>query len=235
MAALAGLCAPACADGIQPPASQPRFEAWMGAQAFDRVWSLYTGLTAAPFSGIRQDGLRVRVTGAYSAYRYTTQSGINILGSASLADLLIGYHKQVGPLTLKAFGGLMVADHQLAPDDPAATIRGPGAGAKVALEAWWAVSERAWAALDLSWGSLHDSYGARTRLGWRLVPALSAGVEAEAAGNDDCNIARAGGFLRYEWASGELSLSSDKLLDDARRANLDASVPYAAMTWLTRF
>jgi len=236
-----GLCASAAADGGPAPANAPgapHFEVWAGAQAFDQVWSLYSGLTAAPFGGIQDDGLRLRVAGGHGRYTYAGPQGTKIVGSASFADLLLGFHKQFGPLTLKAFGGLAVADHQLEPDDPGTTIRGPSAGAKIALETWWNMSERAWTSVDLSWGSRHDSYATRARLGWRLVPALSAGLEAEAIGNVACNIARGGGFLRYEWASGELSvsggLSSDTLLDDAS-SGLAGSVPYATLTWLTRF
>jgi len=234
----AGLRTPvAWADGSAPsPAASPgapHFEVWVGAQAFDRVWSLYSGLTASPLGGIREDGLRLRVAGGHSAYSYKNQQGAKIAGSASFADLLIGYHKQLGPVTVKAFGGLMLADQQLEPDDPGRTIRGPGAGAKVALETWWNISERVWTSVNLSWGSRQDNYATRARLGWRAVPALSVGLEAEATGNADGDIARAGGFLRYEWASGELSvsggLSNDKLFDDAARSSLDASVPYATL------
>ena len=50
------------------------------------------------------------------------------------------------------------------------------------------------------------------------MPALSAGLEAGAAGNLECDIVRVGGFVRYELASGEISAfpaaqSNDKLLE----------------------
>ena len=47
---------------------------------------------------------------------------------------------------------------------------------------WWTIGERAWTSLDVSWGSLHDGYAGRGRLGWRLLPLLSVGLEAGAAG-----------------------------------------------------
>jgi len=92
----------------------------------------------------------------------------------------------------------------------------------------------------LSWGTIHDTYGGRGRLGWRLLPTLSIGIEAGAAGNIECDIARAGGFLRYEWAAGEVSASAgwsnDKLLDGTPVAGLaEASTPYASLAWLTKF
>jgi hypothetical protein len=247
----AGVCSQAsAADGAQTTsiAKVPHFELWSGAQAYDHVWSLYSGITAAPFGGIQEDGMRVRAVGGYGAYSYSgpraaglTSQIIKFHGTAPFADLLVGYQMQLGPLTVKAFGGLMAAENRLQPDDPETTIRGPGMGAKVALETWWTMSEQAWSSLDLSWGSLHESYSARARLGWRFLPDLSAGLEAGAAGNVECDIARVGAFLRYEWASGEVSvsggISNDKLLDDAvARASLaHANVPYATFAWLTRF
>jgi hypothetical protein len=249
--AAAGICSQAwAADGAQTTsiAKTPHFELWSGAQAYDHVWSLYSGITVSPFGGIQEDGMRLRAVGGYGAYSYSgpraagpSSQIVKFHGTAPFADLLIGYHMQLGPLTVKAFGGLMVAENRLQPDDPETTIRGSGAGAKVALETWWNMSDRAWSALDLSWGSLHESYAARARLGWRFVPDLSAGLEAGAAGNVEGDVARVGGFLRYEWASGEFSVSggvsNDKLLDDvvASSSLAHANVPYATLAWLTRF
>src|SRR5205807_8263926 len=72
--------------------------------------------------------------------------------------LFRSYHKQLGPLTVKVFAGLMAADNRLSPDDPETTIRGSGFGGKAALEAWWNISDPVWSSLDVSWGSLHDTY-----------------------------------------------------------------------------
>ena len=73
-----------------------------------------------------------------------------------------------------------------------------------------------------------------------VLPALSAGLEAGAAGNVECDIVRVGGFVRYEWASGELSASggvaNDKLLEDGGGpAVAQASTPFVTVSWLTRF
>jgi len=51
---------------------------------------------------------------------------------------------------------------------------------------------------------------------------------------------RLGAFVRYEWASGEFTVSgglaNDSLLADiGNPRTLDASVPYATVSWLTRF
>ena len=124
-------------------------------------------------------------------------------GTGSFADALVGYHQQLGPLTVKVFAGFTAADRQIRPDDPETVIQGPGLGGKMALETWWNLGDAAWTSVDLSWGSLYQSYAARARLGWRLTPALSVGLEAGATGNIECDIVRAGAFVRYELASGE--------------------------------
>jgi hypothetical protein len=224
-----------------------RLELNVGAQAFRHAWSLYSGVTAAPMGGLGEDGLRVRAVGGYGAYSYggrrATGAGSRFAefdGETAFAELLVGYQKQIGSLTLKGFAGPMAAGHRISPDDPETTVRGNGAGAKLAAETWWTISEKAWASVDLSWGTLHGTYAGRTRLGWRLVPVLSVGIEAGAAGNIECDIARVGGFLRYEWAAGEISAtagwSNDKLLDGTPAAGLAAaSTPYATLSWLTKF
>lgn len=230
-------------DGWHPA----RFELGVGAQAFRDAWALYTGVTAAPFGGLGSDGLRLRAVGGYGAYTYSGRRAAGVgsrirefEGETAFADLLAGYQKQLGPLTVKGFAGLMTAGNRITPDDPETAIRGRGLGAKLALETWWTIGEQAWASVDVSWGTIHDTYGGRGRLGWRLLPTLSIGIEAGAAGNIECDIARAGGFLRYEWAAGEVSASAgwsnDKLLDGTPVAGLaEASTPYASLAWLTKF
>ncbi len=227
--------------------SVSHFELWAGAQAFKRAWSLYSGTTVAPFAGIQEDGLRLRVVGGYGAYSYAgpravgvTSQTFNFKGTATFTDALVGYQKQLGPLTVKAFAGLTAAQYRLEPDDPETTVRGPGIGGKAALETWWNISDRAWSSVDVSWGSLHDSYAARARLGWRFLPAFSAGLEAGGAGNREGGSIQLGGFLRYAWESGELSasggLSNDKLWQGIDRPGVaQSSAPFATLSWLSRF
>jgi hypothetical protein len=224
-----------------------RFEFWAGAQAFKHAWSLYTGTTVAPFADIQEDGVRLRVVGGYGAYRYAGPRAVGVSsqivhfkGTVSFSDALVGYQKQLGPVTVKAFAGLTTAQYHVAPDDPETTIRGPGVGGKAALETWWNIADRAWSSVDVSWATLHDSYAARARLGWRFLPALSAGLEVAGAGNREVDTVRAGGFLRYEWTTGELSasggLSNDRLWQGVDRSSVTHSnAPFATLSWLARF
>jgi len=194
-------------------------------------------------------GVRLRLVGGYGADRYSGPralgAGSHIVafkGTGSFADALAGYHQQLGPLTVKVFAGATTADRQIRPDDPETVVRGIGYGGKVAVETWWTLGEAAWTSVDLSWGSLYQSYAGRARFGWRLAPALSAGLEAGAAGNVESEAVRAGAFLRYELTNGEISVSggatNDKLHGNSGGALLSAAqtgTPFAMVSWLTRF
>ena len=213
---------------------------WTGAEVLHRAWSVYAGGTYAPFGSVREDGFRARVVVGYGAYRYAsprwTGASTQVLefhGSASFADLLAGYHKQLGPLTIKILGGLTVADQTV--DDPESLTAGTSAGGKAAVETWWNITDQAWTSVDLSWSTLHNIYGSRARLGWRLSPQLSVGFEGGATGNWEYDTARLGGFVRYEWASGEISLSGGLVSDGPARGWADTHGPFATVNALTRF
>jgi hypothetical protein len=220
-AVVAMTLAPRAAISQTPAASA---EAWAGAEIFGRIWSLYSGTTLAPFGPITADGVRLRAVAGYGDYR---------TGSVGFADLLLGYHAQLGALTIKVFGGAMLANHDAA--SPFSELDGMGVGAKGVMETWWNVTDKVWLNTDVAYGTLHDTYTGRMRLGWRFMPQLSFGLEGGAAGSLETDIARAGAFVRYEWAGGEASLSGgvarqgfDILWDDTTGA-------YATLSILTRF
>src|SRR5262245_37841331 len=147
-AALIGLalCGAAAQAEEAAEAAPPRVETWSGGQVFPHIWSVYGGVTWAPFGSVREDGFRVRGVSGYSNYG---------TGTAAFGDLLLGYHKQLGPVTIKVFGGLTVVSY--APDlsEPWPALTGTEYGARGVLEGWWTISDQAWASLDLSVGSTH--------------------------------------------------------------------------------
>jgi hypothetical protein len=214
----------------------------VGAQAARQAWSVYSGATVAPFGALSEDGLRLRTTGGYGSFRYSglRASGggselVKFRGISSFADLLVGYQRQLGPLTLKLYAGAMAARHAIDPFDPEAQVQGAGVGGKAAVETWWTISDVAWTQFDVSYGTLHESYAGRLRLGWRVAPVLSAGVEAAADGNIDGRSGRVGGFLRYEWAQGEVSASGGLMTDWGDVERVDARGGYATISWQNRF
>ncbi len=207
------------------------WELWSGAEASQEAWSIYSGASWAPFTGIHDDGLRLRVVLGQGDYH---------TGTVTYGDLLIGYHKQLGAFTVKLFGGLAFANH--------ATWEGPYAhsGGKGVLETWWTISDRAWASADVAVSSTRinppsNDYGSRVRLGWRLWPELSVGLEGGAGGPIDAtpappDTARIGGFLRYEWAAGEVSVSGGLAFKEpVPGVHDDGPGAFATVSLLTRF
>jgi cellulose biosynthesis protein BcsS len=252
--AIAELACPVQADTLEQPAQippqpqleTPHLEMWAGGQGFAAEWSAYSGASWAPFGSVCEDGLRLRAvlgSGAYAG------------GRLAFADVLIGYHKQLGPVTLKLFGGLTVADYF--PTEPTSMLEGTALGPKALVETWWTVTDRTWVSLDFAFALPHlhlahidmadevdpyrIDYTGRIRLGWRLWPELSVGVEGGAGGplaptlqtTWQTGAAHAGGFLRYEWATGEVSVSGGVSLGGDEREG--HAHPFGTVSVLTRF
>jgi hypothetical protein len=197
---------------------------WSGGEAQQSIWAIYSGASWAPFAAVQKDGIRVRGVLGYGDYGS---------GMVSFGDLLVGYHKQLGPVTLKVFGGITVTDHR--PDDPMTEVGGTGVGGKAMLEAWWTITDHAWASADLSWGSLHMDYGSRVRLGWRLWPELSAGLEGGSTGTLEHDVTRVGGFVRYEWTGGEVSISGGLAFAGLGHGEDGPPGAFGTVSVLTRF
>jgi len=220
----------AAAHSEEPEAAEPppSIEVWSGGEAFRHVWSVYGGTTVAPFGGVRDDGFRLRGVLGYADYG----KGVTAFG-----DLLIGYHKQLDAVTIKVFGGLTVAEHGSGLGELWLPPQGTEYGGKGVLEAWWHISDQAWASADLSFGSTHMDYGGRIRLGWRLWPELSVGLEGGSGGTAEPDLrdtARIGGFLRYEWAAGEVSISGGWAAEGTWLER-DGPAPFGTVSLLTRF
>ena len=216
-----------------PPPAPASSESWFGAEATANVWSIYSGLTWAPLGSVREDGWRVRLASGYGQYRYRTSidgERQQVHGTAGFADLLVGYHVTTGDLTVKAFAGANFDGHALTPFDPGNPVADRMIGAKAALETWLTLGANDWAALDLSYSVAHASYYSRLRLGHRILPDVSIGLEGGAYGNRASDNARGGGFLRYAWDGGEISASGGVSGDIAK-----PTTPYATLVYLSRF
>lgn len=213
------------------------WETWTGAEATQQSWSLYSGLTIAPFGDIRKPGVRLRSVAGYGRYRYRGNLLINqkveptvFRGVVSFAEVLAGYQFSWGPLTTKLFAGYYMEVRNVLPRDPLSRSQGRTEGVKLALENWLDFGSHWWASLDGSWTSANSSYWSRVRLAYRLWPKLSVGLEAGALGNIEFDAVRAGVLLRYELSNGEVSASGGITGDSAASTN-----PYAGIVWLQKF
>lgn len=237
---------------------QPKIEVSAGVDIGSHVWLAYSGATYSPFGSLYANGFRLRAAGGYGQYSYTGQRRgqyRSFDAMVSYAEALLGYQWQAGALTTKAFAGIASIDHVITPDDPIAygglLTQGLEIGVKGALELWLNLGDDAWSSLDLSWTSAHQTYAGRWRLGYRVLPTLSLGPEFIVNGNaldapsalpdgsfrEELKPAgRIGAFARYEWASGEISLSggigSETLAFDG---DVSLQSAYGTANWLTRF
>jgi Cellulose biosynthesis protein BcsS len=239
-------------------------EVWAGADISQDVWLVYSGVTVAPMSHIHGDGVRMRVTGGYGEYRYSDDRAGDIQtfqAKAHFADVLVGYQKRIGELTAKAFVGIATIGHDIAPFDDQTLAIGDEIGAKGVVELWLNMGDRAWGSLDLSWASAHNTRAARFRMGFRIIHALSLGIEGavnvdaqgecrmQSTNHAGCraqydeadgtatllDYGRGGLFVRYEWQGGEVSLSGGAL-GGGLRGDDDASIdPYMTLNWITQF
>jgi hypothetical protein len=224
-------------DGRVPDSKPPTSEVSAGVDITAHSWSVYSGFTSTFGSSILKDGWRYRITGGYGEYRYTstrwTGSSVIVVpfdGTVTFADILVGYQQTLGTLTIKLFAGAALEDHAITPFDIENRVQGQAWGAKGVIETWLNLGERAFSQLDLGYGTANRSYAGRLRLGYKIWPQLSAGMEAGLAGSDDYGSGRAGAFVRYEAAIGEVSLSAGAAGDRS-----DMTGAYGTVNVLYRF
>jgi hypothetical protein len=235
VAVLAAAEPAAAYDSTSSPALR-QTELFAGVDHAGGPWALWTGVTLAPFGSIRDEGWRLRAVAGGGRYTFTGQafgepSPSRYQGIHIFADALIGYQMQLGPWTAKAFAGIAYKDRVEFSKSTGSVSRVARTGAKLALENWFTLTERAWATLDGNWSSAGQAYWTRGRLGYRIWNDLSIGPEAGASGDDATSRTRFGGFARYAWDRGEVTLSAGVMQD----RDADRSEPYAAVEFLMRF
>jgi hypothetical protein len=219
--------------GYGAPPDAPKMEAWVGATATSDAWSAYTGGTYAPWGSLLEQGWRVRAIAGSGQYR--SGRAPHRYFDSSFADALVGYQVAWGAATLKAFAGVTADMHEAG---------GSAIGVKVVAEAWINITNDDWASIDLAYGNAHETYSARVRLGHRITPNVSLGIEGASLGVSGFNIdtaiyddgkanydgQRAGAFVRYEWKGGEASVSGGLTDDAAHPIGV-----YGTICWLTKF
>lgn len=207
----------------------PYYEVSGGGEVAGPAWSAYSSTTVAlaiwgigASGSIREEGWRLRTGGGYWRYsdrpvRWVPGIGdtrVSLKRSGSFADLLLGYQKSLGALTVKAYAGGIYTNEQWAADGIDDGSPGAALSAKVLVESWLNLTPASFAQLDAGWTSLRDTITARARLGYRVTPALSIGPEAgywsAVDAETDSGVAawRYGAFVRFEWNAGEISVSA---------------------------
>ena len=237
-------------------------EVWAGADVSTNVWLVYSGATVAPFSGIHENGFRLRAVTGYGQYTYTGAAPLNQRYDASTAfgEVLGGYLYRYNSLTVKAFAGVTFIDHDITPFDDENISISAEWGAKGVLEFWYNVSPKIWTSLDIAYTTAHDTGSVRMRSAYRVWPQVSLGIEGginidgqaqckmRMPSQDGCRLSeqdndvkslldfgRTGLFARYEWTGGEASLAAGglgQMMEPNGKFNLD---PYVTVNWILQF
>ncbi len=209
-----GAAAPKAAAEPEAPAT-PNNEIFTGFEASDNYASVYLGGGYAFGKGLYEPGWRLRSTGAYGQYRYdgtrqvadgtyvpTEFDGENYFGSA-----LVGYQFHPGSVIVKLFAGIELESQVISPRDPNNSVQGSEWGLRLQAEGWYDISERLYVSADASYGTAFEAYCVLARLGHRVSPKLSLGIEGGALGNQEYDAGRGGGFVRGHFRSVEVTLS----------------------------
>lgn len=204
--------------GAAAQAADPWREVSFGATAQTDAWSVYASTTVAPLGSLHADGWRLRLGSGYGHYSYdvprhcydriakvelTTCPATSVKGRVSFGDILAGYQISHGRFTAKAFVGVAIDTQALSPWDTGNASGGRATGWKAAVETWTNLTRDIWLQADAGTTSAHDGTNLLLRLGYRLTPALSVGLEEDKVRNIAGHRFRSGLFARYEWADGE--------------------------------
>ena len=140
-----------------------------------------------------------RAVGAYGRYDYDGAlfDGSNYVattfdGQDSFAAALIGYQFRPGAVIVKLFGGIAVEDQHIVPHDPNNAVQGTEVGFRLLAETWYDIAPRWFLSADASYGTAFQEYWSLARVGFRVLPKLSLGLEGGALGNEEYDAGRGG-------------------------------------------
>lgn len=192
----------------------PRAELFTGFEASDNYASGYVGGGYAFGKGLYENGLRLRAVGSYSRYHYDSTFLINGLyvpthfeGEGTFSAALVGYQFTPGLVIVKLFAGIEAEDQRITPHDPDNSVQGSEIGLRLQAEIWREISPRMFLSADAAYGTAFQEYCSLVRLGYRLWPRLSLGIEGGALGNEEYDAGRGGGFARVNFRNVEMTLS----------------------------
>jgi hypothetical protein len=195
-------------------AQDPHSEIFTGLEASNNATTGYLGAGYAFGKGLYEAGWRVRAVGALGRYDYRgtlfgagSDLGTTFDGDASYGAVLVGYQFRREALFLKLFAGVEAEDQNITPRDPENSVQGSAVGAKLAAESWLDLSPLWFLSVDASYGTAFQQYWSLARVGRRLSPRFSLGLEGGALGNEEYDAGKGGAFLKANLRNLELTLS----------------------------
>jgi len=192
----------------------PRREVFGGVEAASNYTSVYAGGGYAFGAGFDAPGWRLRAFGAWGRYNYNgalfdgaAYRRTEFNGEVAYLSAPACYQFHRGPAIAKVFVGVEAVDQAITPFDPGNTVQGTEIGMRLTLETWTDISERLFLSADGSYGAAFQEYWQLTRLGCRLGPVLSVGLEGGVLGNQEYDAGRGGAFARSTFDAFEATVS----------------------------
>ena len=185
----------------------------------------WAGVAAAPFAGLEEDGLRVRISGGAGRYRYRTPATSSGLNEASVAagELLAGFHRSFANGAITVYVGPHVEEQRLADPDAGNAAAGTAFGLKAAIEAYarldpvWLVNASA------SASTVHRAYHVRAALLRELAP-FAIGIEGAVYGDVRYVEPRAGIYASTTYGRSVLTLAGGALSNSDKGRGIYATL-----------
>lgn len=214
---------PFVVDPLPPPSY--RFGAAIDAAVSGAsIESLHLALigTIAPFTGLDQSGVRLRVTGVVGEYGYVaSQPKIGqVRGSQEQGSVSAGY-EWISPTTsIAGFVGVEGRDDVLTPHDPTNPVAGTAFGLRSEFDFYTRPTPLSMVAGEVTYSTTHNAWYGALRLGLMPIPGSAyVGPEFIALGDDFYRQWRVGAHATgFGFGGLEFGLSAGFLEDRVRGA-----------------
>ena len=140
--------------------------------------------TIAPFSGLEESGMRLRLGGVIGQYSYTNNNLGTIKGTQSDVSFMIGYEWVTQRASFGVYGGANYDNNAIDKYDSANTSVGKGTGLKIAVDFNYRPTDYTMFSGVGSFSTFHSAYYTRLKAGYAIAPQLYVGPEAIYMGDD---------------------------------------------------
>ena len=168
---------------ILTPKSSPGSRRLTTPQA--AIWARAT-LSARDFTSLAGVSARSAPSGATTIGELCSAAApISPPPSTARQATVPDYQFRTQALIAKLFAGVEAEDQNITPRDPENSVQGSAVGLKLAAESCLDLSPLWFLSVDESYGTAFQEYWSLARLGHRLGPRFSLGIEGGALGNEE--------------------------------------------------
>ena len=151
--------------------------------------------TIAPFTDFDQSGTRLRIGGVVGQYSYDSANVGRVKGTQEDGTFMVGYEWVARRFSVAAYVGGDINNNSLSVYDANNKAQGTAYGVKVAVDFNFRPTDDLMLAGVGSYSTAHNSYYARIKGGFAVLPEIFVGPEALFLGDDFFRQWRAGGHV----------------------------------------